>query len=293
MNNQTMYETMSAVTELNHVEGFEPKELMREIGEEENKQLYLDVAIRKLWFRLKHPLGMIHKKIVQMTEQFAIVEARVYLEKGDSEDCFISNAFAQRHFSSGNEFGSKYLELAETAAVGRALADAGFGSQFADSECDIDPEQADAGVPLTVDTTVDLSDEQAEVVPNSGETASAAAIIPITPDIADKIPSANAEVTSVNGIKFQSKESAHIPFEPVQPSYDSKTDVNTILSQMTLDEAKNYVVTMGAHKGKKLGVIAVEDPKDLQWYINNYRGPDNILRAAATLLVNTALKEAG
>ena len=33
-------------------------------------------------------------------------------------------------------------------------------------------------------------------------------------------------------------------------------------------------------------------PGDLQWYITGYRGPDNILRAAAQLLLNTALDEA-
>ena len=38
------------------------------------------------------------------------------------------------------------MELAETAAVGRALADAGFGLQFADLEGETDPAIVDAGI---------------------------------------------------------------------------------------------------------------------------------------------------
>lgn len=53
---------------------------------------------------------------------------------------FISNALAQKYRSSDEQFGSKYVELAETAAVGRALSDAGFGLRFADMEEDFDSE---------------------------------------------------------------------------------------------------------------------------------------------------------
>jgi len=265
--NETMYETMPAVSGLNRVEGFEPKTLMREIGEERNRQLYLDVAIRKLWFRLKYPLGMIHKKIAQMTEQFAIVEARVYLDKGDPEDGFVSNAFARRYFNNDSEFGAKYLELAETAAVGRALADAGFGSQFADIEGDTDSEQVDAGIPVSLEAVDSLSAQD--------ESDGAAGI------------------KTANGIKYQAAPVVGIAAAAAQkqPAYTSAMDVEAILSMMTLDEAKNLPVAIGMNKGKKLGAIALESPKDLKWYIEGYRGPDNILRAAATLLMNAAMPE--
>jgi len=273
MNDQTMYESMPAVFDLNRVEGFEPKNLMREIGDGDNKQLYLDVAIRKLWFRLKYPLGKIQKKIVQMTEQFAIVEARVYLDKGDPEDCYVSNAFARRYFNGESEFGPKYLELAETAAVGRALGDCAFGSQFADVEGDTDPQQVDAGVPMPM-----------------------ASLEPVFTDESET-PAASPTVTKTNGIAYQAaptsepKEDAP-PKAPARPAYTSTMDVETILSMMSLDDAKNLPVNIGSNKGKKLGVIAMENPKDLKWYIESYRGTDNVLRAAATLLLNTAMQEA-
>jgi len=271
-----MYETMPAVTGLNRVEGFEPKELMREIGDEQNKQLYLDVQFRKLWFRLKYATGKIHKKIVQLTEQFAIVEARIYLDKNDPEEDYIANAFARRYVSSDSEFGAKYLELAETAAVGRALADAGFGSQFADTDGEADPVQVDAGIPI--------AEPPAAIAAEAGQPDEPAAGMP--------------KVTSENGIAFQAAPApapaaaAAVPTQPAKPAYTSKMDVAEILSMMTLEEAKSLKVTIGMNKGKTLGTIAVESPKDLKWYTGSYRGPDNILKAAATLLMNSALQEA-
>ena len=270
MSEKAMYDSMPAVTELNRVEGFDPKSLMREIGDEQNRQIYLDVAVRKLWFRLKYPLGMIHKRIVQMTEQFAIVEARVYLDKGDAEDGFVANAFARRYFSEG-EFGPKYLELAETAAVGRALADCGFGSQFADMEGDTDPEQVDAGVSVS-------------------EPADGAADKPAASAAAGPV------IKQENGVPYQAAPAANpkpagAPDQPAKPAYTSNMDVPAILSMMTLDDAKNLVIPIGMNKGKKLGAVAIENPKDLKWYIESYRGPDNILRAAATFLVNAAMRD--
>ena len=66
------------------------------------------------------------KTIRSITAQMAIVEARVYLNKNDPDDSYVANAFAQK-FREDSEIGQKYVELAETAAVGRALSDAGFG----------------------------------------------------------------------------------------------------------------------------------------------------------------------
>ena len=128
-----MYDEVEEIRNLNKVEGFDPRKYMRVIQQEgQSGKYYLDVAFRKLWFRLKYPEGKIVKKILKLTDQVAIVEARVYLNKNDAEENFISNALAQKYMTADGQFGNKYVELAETAAVGRALSDAGFGLQFAD-----------------------------------------------------------------------------------------------------------------------------------------------------------------
>ena len=77
-----------------------------------------------------YPEGKIVKTIRSITEKMAIVEAKVYLSKNDPEDSYVANAFAQKYRMDDSEIGQKYVELAETAAVGRALSDAGFGLQL-------------------------------------------------------------------------------------------------------------------------------------------------------------------
>ncbi|MDE6898894.1 MAG: hypothetical protein K2P16_06520, partial [Lawsonibacter sp.] len=145
MNSACMYDEVEGIRSLNKVEGFDPRKYMRLIQNEgQAGKYYLDVAYRKLWFRLRYPEGKIVKKILKLTEQVAIVEARVYLDRNDHEDNFISNALAQKYMSADGQFGNKFVELAETAAVGRALSDAGFGLQFADREGDMDPEVTEA-----------------------------------------------------------------------------------------------------------------------------------------------------
>ncbi len=146
---EILYNKSEAVAALNRVEGFNPIELARTISKEnQEEQLYLDVKYRKLWFRLVHPLGKIISRIVNYTENMALVEARIYLDKCDAVDNYISNSFSQKFRSDDPQFGDKFLEMAETAAIGRALADAGFGVQFADVGEENDPAQVDAGIPV-------------------------------------------------------------------------------------------------------------------------------------------------
>ncbi len=94
---EILYNKSEAVAALNRVEGFNPVELARTISEENQEdQLYLDVKYRKLWFRLVHPLGKIISHIVSYTENMALVEARVYLDKCDAADNYIANSFSQK-----------------------------------------------------------------------------------------------------------------------------------------------------------------------------------------------------
>ena len=75
MSEQTyMYEQETAVAALHQVEGFDPRKFMRLIQkEDQSSRYYLDVAYRKLWFRLCYPEGKIVKTIRSITAQMAIV----------------------------------------------------------------------------------------------------------------------------------------------------------------------------------------------------------------------------
>ena len=50
-----------------------------------------------------------------------------------------------------------------------------------------------------------------------------------------------------------------------------------IYSMLDRDSAAAVVIPMGYNKGKTLGQVAVEKPANLQWYVDSYGGPDNLL----------------
>ena len=68
--------------------------------------------------------------------------------------------------------------------------------------------------------------------------------------------------------------------------------VEQIYSMLNRDSAAAVVIPMGFNKGKTLGQVAVEKPANLQWYVDSYGGPDNLLRAAAKFLIDMALGQA-
>ena len=69
------------------------------------------------------------------------------------------------------------------------------------------------------------------------------------------------------------------------PAYTKDMSVEDICAVMTLDEALNYVVTSGACAGQKLSQVAERRAASLRFYLTGYKGDDNILRAAATLII--------
>lgn len=315
MSEQTyMYEQETAVAALHQVEGFDPRKFMRLIQkEDQSSRYYLDVAYRKLWFRLCYPEGKIVKTIRSITEKMAIVEAKVYLSKNDPEDSYVANAFAQKYRMDDSEIGQKYVELAETAAVGRALSDAGFGLQFADREKEMDPEVTEAPIDEEVMAGTPICPENIpeEVFESSvGETLMED-MIPGQCGIEDYIPMPDEimQVAEVSKEDAQppkaAQQSTKKPEQTPQEQFMQNNvapestvgitrdmPVNDIYGKLTRDLAVKVVVSAGCYKGKTLGQIAVEKPGSLQWYVDSYKGPDNLLRAAAKYLLDQALAPA-
>lgn len=384
MNNACMYDEVEEIRNLNKVEGFDPRRYMRLIQNEgQAAKYYLDVAYRKLWFRLRYPEGKIVKKILKLTEQVAIVEARVYLNRNDDEDNFISNALAQKYMTADGQFGNKFVELAETAAVGRALSDAGFGLQFADREGDMDPEVTEApfdpqmiagmGGTLPEGTYMDsaLQEEAAgdggilqeevfpgqygieEYIPMPEDVGQAMGVTPamqqpaqgtapvaIGQAVQGTSPAAAQGRQAQNPAPAQQPTQAQQPVQGMTPAMQNSQAAQTpapggmaagnagrpavqkagntaagknssggnsqgaggirrdmpveqIYPLLNRDSAAAVVIPMGFNKGKTLGQVAVEKPANLQWYVDSYGGPDNLLRAAAKFLIDAALKQAG
>lgn len=352
-----MYDEVEEIRNLNKVEGFDPRRYMRIIGQEgQAGKYYLDVAFRKLWFRLKYPEGKIVKKILKLTDQVAIVEARIYLHRNDSEENFIANALAQKYRTEDGQFGNKFVELAETAAVGRALSDAGFGLQFADKEEDIDPEVTEApfepqflsgsgidgevlGEMLSgenMESGAALLDENIpgqygieNYIPMPEEVGQAMGMTPAMSQNGNMAqqnrqsqpqqnqqqrngaqqsqPRQNQQQSNQPQPKPAQAPAAKTAPQPgrqaasnapagknTQGAANIKKDmpVEQIYSMLDRDSAAAVVIPMGYNKGKTLGQVAVEKPANLQWYVDSYGGPDNLLRAAAKFLIDMALGQA-
>lgn len=305
-NQNGMYDEVKEVKDLNRVEGFDPRKYMRIIQEEGGKvTYYLDVAFRKLWFRLKYPEGKVVKKILKLTEQVAIVEAKVYLNRSDAEENFVSNAFAQKYFSAEDSFGSKYVELAETAAVGRALTDAGFGLQFSDRDGETDPQVTEAPFEAGM-----LFQEEGLPEGNFGNMGSTGDGFDASEWIAvsneSNFPENSMQYLRMDGrdqnqyiMEGQMMDTQNGNDETEKKAKQNVTEirkdmpVEQIYSLLTRDSAAAVVIPTKYYHGMTLGQLAIEKPQALEWYVTSYGGPDNLLRAAARFLLDTALKQAG
>ena len=313
-NGTCMYDEVEEVSNLNKVKGFDPRKYMRLIAKEgQPGRYYLDVAYRKLWFRLCFPEGKIVKKLIKLTDNVAIVEARVYLNRNDAEDNFISNALAQKYQSGDEQFGNKYVELAETAAVGRALSDAGFGLQFADKEEDFDPEVTEApidgqimnggsmlpeGTYMEEELCSESSGYEPDEVPFDNDT------LPGQYGIGEYIPTPEQVGAAIKQMAAPAKaQTPAMQATGVQQRTQAPTNglngiskdmpVDEIMKLLTRETAAAVVVSVGFNKGKTMGQVALEKPENLEWYVKSYGGPDNLLRAAAKYLMDMAYAQAG
>lgn len=267
-----LYETNDAVRALNKVEGFEPKDYLRKEVSEDGVSFYLDTKYRLLWFRLKYDNGKIVKIPKALNKEYATFEVRIYADKNDAEDNFLANGFASRYKDDSNEkFGLNFVESAETAALGRALKDAGFGTQFCDIALPNDQTIVDAGVHISFD----LGNEEitTPVEENeTGTTASSAATI-----ASDEDTTVNASVTAATTT------------EPVAEKIELSKDmpIEELVKKMTIDYAKSIVVEVGYDKGKTLGSIMQTKPRSIVFH-STYEKNNNLVKAGALFLIEQA-----
>ena len=310
-----LYDKSEAVAALNRVEGFNPVELARRLEKEgQEDQLYLDVKYRKLWFRLVYPMGKIISIVRSFSENAALVEARIYLDKCDAEDNFIANAFSQKFRSEDPNFGAKFLELAETAAVGRALSDAGFGLQFADVGEENDLEQVDAGIQIT-QSSQNSGTVQSPYSGNRADYQSTENTYQQTERqmTGGSIPPMQTQSGMMGQFFQQAQANGSIIGQPsMQNTYGQQPGMNSmaagtagnaiygsmpleeLLQHMTYEQAVQVVIPgKGKFGGKTMGQVAKESPQSLDWFARSYSGNNNAVPAAAKFLLNKALPMAG
>ena len=128
--NNTLISTVPAAAQLRRVSGFNPLKFLRQTTSEKTGQtvLKLDLPYKRLWFRLACPNGRMLLNPLRITDQMAIYEAMVYMEKDDAEPLArVTSTATVAETPDG-----KYIESAQDSALDEALENAGFGIQLCD-----------------------------------------------------------------------------------------------------------------------------------------------------------------
>ena len=155
----------SVLNTINKVEGFDPSALAVEYIDltTQEKRKRLPVMAQLAWFRLKHPEGKIAISVEGVKDYF-VATARIYVSYKDPVECYLAEATASRKYDPLKPTVSP-REWAQTAAVGIALRNAGFGLQFGAAGDDMEnqvPDELGAGVTPPAATPVDQIGSQIE-----------------------------------------------------------------------------------------------------------------------------------
>ena len=128
--NEKNNSTLDMIGTINEIPGFNPAALAVSYSDlkEGETRTRLPVVAQIAWFRLKYPEGKIAVKVAQGANCF-VATARVYPSYKDGEENYLSEATASRGKCEEKPSVSA-REWAQTAAIGVALRNAGFGLQF-------------------------------------------------------------------------------------------------------------------------------------------------------------------
>jgi len=244
----------SMLNTIHKVEGFDPSVLAVEYVDltTQEKRKRLPVMAQLAWFRLKYPEGKIASDVVAEKDYF-VASARVYVSYKDPVDCYLAEATASRKYDPLKPTVSP-REWAQTAAVGIALRNAGFGLQFGaagdDFESDV-PDELGAGKPV----------------------AASAAPANVTP----------AEVPATQ---------TGMPVAPAaQSAPEPEPEVVELTPEQRFEQACAIVSPIKKHNGRTLGDILTMEPRAINWLATKFSG-DETIKAAAEFICAYSMEQA-
>ncbi len=106
---------------------FDPSKHLRNIKGKGGNAEYLDVKWRLVWLRDDHPDAITEVEHIEISPDIAVFKAQVMIPGGGRAQDYGSET--------PRDFGD-YIEKAATKALGRALAQLGYGTQFVGEELD-------------------------------------------------------------------------------------------------------------------------------------------------------------
>lgn len=282
----------AAVQQLRKVPGFDPMKLLRKtISVKTGHPVWkLDLRYKRLWFRLACPNGRMLLKPLRISDQLAIIEAQVYFSKDDPVPAASFTSEQRRENVPGGEF----LRAAQEDALNMALENAGFGIQFCDVSRDYGGELFGSEVPIQTEAAE--ADEAAVEAPTMAETGPTieANSAPAEQPVEEKTAPVVEETPDLHVVPPQQEEAAEeLTEQPQTASYTADMDVSEITRRMTVDEAKAVVVQIGTCRGWTLEQVAQRRPASLKWYLYGCDQADNILKAAASVLLDNLQQKAG
>ena len=149
----------------------------------------------------------------------------------------------------------------------RALADAGYGTQFCMNGETLASIIADAPIKMPPD----------EDAGHPGNVAASFTAQPMPP----AVPAQSAPVSQPP----QQTQPQTPAQQPKAAAPEPPKTVDEYMRVMTIEQAKAVKVDFGRFNGWTLGDIAMKNPGDLAWYVKNYSGHNLALKAGATKLL--------
>ena len=286
----TLFNAVPVVSELNRVAGFDPLRFLKKTANGHE----LDLRYKKLWFRLKYPAGRTRLTPLRITDQLAIIEAKVFFDKDDADPA--SSYIAT--MTQENAPAGLYIQAAEHDALDMALTNAGFGIQFAPMPKADTPYAEPAAPTMEAEpaTAPQAAAEQVRTEPAAIQVDMESVVVQQAEpeavhheDTVPYVPQAEISVEQPAEAAAEPVVETELPFvydEPSAASYTKDMDVDTICTLMTEAEAEEIIVPIGTCSGQTLKQVAERRPASLKWYVKGYSGDDNILRAGAKLMLD-------
>lgn len=248
---------LAAIATIHQVDGFDPAALAVEYTDMNTgeKRLRLPVMAQIAWFRLEYPEGRISVSAT-LTKDYYVGHARIYRNYMDPPDCFLAEATASRKYDPEKPTVSP-REWAQTAAIGIALRNSGYGLQFHAA--------GDSYDQFAVDELGELAQTMASPVQPDSQ--------PVTLP-AEKVPASVAEEQQV---------------EPTSPAAAVKT-VEESTPEGDLDKALKLPCPIQKYSGKTLGdLLRAGETGAIVWIAEKFK-KDPVIAAGARLICERSLE---